>query len=452
MGRPARSTSSSRPSSPASPISTRITTITIDTVIVGAGAAGLAAAVALRAAGRSTLLLEAAAQPGGRARTTTPAALGGAWLDEGAAWLHMAEHNPLVPLAERAGHRLREAFRSESRMFVGDRLATEADHAAYESAEAAWLDHVMRHPAEPDTDLATAAGAFRHENPWAPTIEAWHASLIDAVDAPYLSLADFRLNQLDGRNLIAERGFGRLLRDLLEADAGPIRCGCPVQRIGWGGQEMMVETPQGTIRSTSVIVTVSTGVLAAGAISFDPPLPAETEAAIANLPMGLLSKIVLRARGADRLGMTGPTHAFRRRDSFGDPFLSFIAWPRGTDHAIGFVGGDAAWAVAPDPRAALDLARSEWRAMFGAKADGIFAAGGFATDWGTDPHHLGAYSYARPGGAGARAALAQPIGGGRLLFAGEACRTDGMAGTVGGAVLDGRRAATLVLEKDGHHH
>jgi monoamine oxidase len=338
-------------------------------------------------------------------------------------------------------------------MFVGDRLATATEHAAYEAAEAAWLDIVMDHPAEPDLDLATAAGAFRHENPWAPTIEAWHASLIDAVDAPYLSLADFRLNQLDGRNLVAERGFGRLLRDLLEADAGPIRCQCPAQRIVWDGPEVRVKTPQGTITAAAVIVTVSTGVLNAGLIAFDPPLPAETEDAIANLPMGLLSKIVLRARGSDRLGMTGATHAFRRRDSLGDPFMSFIAWPRDSDHAIGFVGGDAAWAVAPDPRAALDLARSQWRAMFGAQADGIFGEGGFTTDWGTDPHHLGAYSYARPGGAGARAALAQPIAGGRLLFAGEACRTDGMAGTVGGAVLDGRRAAALVLgEKDGRHH
>ena len=381
-----------------------------------------------------------------------PAALGGAWLDEGAAWLHMAEHNPLVPLAQRAGHRLQEAFRSSSRMFVGPRLATAAEHAAYEQAEETWFEAVMRHPAEPDTDLATAVGSFRRDNPWAPTIEAWHASLIDAVDAPYLSLADFRLNQLDGANLIAERGFGRLLRDLLEAEAGPIRCRCPAQRIAWGGKEVRVETPQGTITAASVIVTVSTGVLGAGLITFDPPLPLATEAAIADLPMGLLSKIVLRARGDDRLGMADPTHAFRRLERLGDPFMSFIAWPRGTDHAIGFVGGDAAWAVAPDPRAAFDLARAQWRAMFGAQADAIFAEDGFATDWGTDPHHLGAYSYARPGGAGARTVLGQPIDDGRLLFAGEACRTDGMAGTVGGAVLDGRRAAALVLGEGDRRH
>jgi monoamine oxidase len=412
--------------------------------IVGAGAAGLAAAVALRAAGRSTVLLEAAAEPGGRARTTTPEALGGAWLDEGAAWLHMAERNPLVPLAKDAGHVLREAFRSDTRMFVSGRPATAADHAAHDVADADWHAIVMRYPTQPDTDLATASGPFRYENPWAPTIEAWHASLIDAVDARYLSLADFKLNQLDGVNLIAEHGFGRLLRDLMEGEAGPIHCRCPVRRILWDGPEVRVETPQGTISATSVIVTVSTGVLGAGVIAFHPPLPPETAAAIDNLPMGLLSKIVLRAEGTDRLGMTVPTHAFRRMERLGDPFMSFIAWPRGTDHVIGFVGGDAAWGVAPDPRAALDLARSEWRAMFGARADAIFAAGGFATDWGTDPHHLGGYSYARPGGAGARGVLARPVGGRRLIFAGEACRTDGTAGTVGGAVLDGRRAAAIL--------
>jgi len=425
----------------------------VEVVIVGAGAAGLAAAAALRAAGRSTLLLEAAAMPGGRARTTTPDFLGGAWLDEGAAWLHMAEHNPLVPLAERAGHKLRQAFRSESRMFLGDRPATAAEHAAYEAAEATWFDIVSRHPVEPDTDLATAAGPFRMENAWAPTIEAWHASLIDAVDAPNLSLADFRLNQLDGQNLIAEHGLGRLLLDLLEVEAGPMRCLCPVQRIAWGEREVRVETPQGTVTAASVIVTVSTGVLGAGLIAFDPPLPPETEAAIASLPMGLLSKVVLRASGADRLEMKPSALAFRRRERLGDPFMSFSAWPRGTDHVIGFIGGDAAWAIAPDPRLAIDLARSEWRAMFGAQAAGLFAEGGFTTHWGTDPHHLGAYSYARPGGAGARATLARPIADGRLLFAGEACRTDGMAGTVGGAVLDGRRAAALVLgEQDSHDH
>ncbi|HEX3983928.1 MAG TPA: NAD(P)/FAD-dependent oxidoreductase [Acidisoma sp.] len=424
----------------------------VDVVIVGAGSAGLAAAASLREAGRSTLVLEASALVGGRARTSRPGFLGGAWLDEGAAWLHMAEQNPIVPLAQARGIPLREAFRSESLMFIGRREANAAEHADYEAAEREWFDRLCRHPARPDVTVAAASGPFRNENPWAPMIEAWEAGLIEAADAEALSLADFKLNQLDGLNLMSEQGIGQLLRDLLEENAGEIQLNCPVTRIRWDGARPEVETPRGTIDAGAVIVTASVGVLAAGAIAFAPALPPHTAQAIADLPMGLLSKIVLRARGADRLGMEAPTHLFRRIEKLGDPFLSVIAWPRGADHVIAFVGGRTAWELARDPAAALDLARAEWRAMLGETADRIFAEGGVTTDWGTDPHQLGAYTYARSGATEARAALSEPLAGGKLIFAGEACRIDGMAGTVGGAVLDGRRAAAIILgrEEAGH--
>lgn len=416
-----------------------------DVAIIGAGAAGLAAAAALRAAGRRTLILEASPQAGGRARTTRPETLGGAWLDEGAAWIHMAETNPLVPMTEARGLPLTEAFRNADLLFVEGRVATEAERDAYEAASARWESIVMGAPRAPDTDLATAIGPFRHEDPWAPTIEAFEASLIQSVDAPHLSLADFRLNQLEGTNLMAPQGFGQLLLDLFLEDAGPIRVNCPVTHIDWSGPAIRLDTPAGVVTAGRVIITVSTGVLQAGGLRFTPALPAETAQAIDDLPMGLLTKIVARAASEERLGLAESTHLFRKRESLEAPFFSTHAWPRGTDHAIGFIGGDAAWALAEAPEAAQDLFRAEWRAMLGAKADRIFAPGGVTTDWATDPHHLGAYSYARPGATEARARLGEPVGEGRLLFAGEACRTDGTAGTVGGAVLDGRRVADLLL-------
>ena len=66
---------------------------------------------------------------------------------------------------------------------------------------------------------------------------------------------------------------------------------------------------------------------------------------------------------------------------------------------------------------------------------------------GTDPWSLGAYAYAPPGQAGQRGALAEAFPGERLLFAGEACRTDGLAGTVGGAYLSGQDAATRLIRR-----
>ena len=63
----------------------------VDVAVIGAGLAGLGAATALRAAGRSALVLEASDRIGGRAWTTHPAQLGGVWFDMGAVWLHSAE-------------------------------------------------------------------------------------------------------------------------------------------------------------------------------------------------------------------------------------------------------------------------------------------------------------------------------------------------------------------------
>jgi monoamine oxidase len=63
------------------------------------------------------------------------------------------------------------------------------------------------------------------------------------------------------------------------------------------------------------------------------------------------------------------------------------------------------------------------------------------TGWAQDPLFLGAYSHARVGQYGARAALRDAtLAEGRLRFAGEACHTR-TAGTVGGAWESGERAA-----------
>jgi monoamine oxidase len=64
-------------------------------------------------------------------------------------------------------------------------------------------------------------------------------------------------------------------------------------------------------------------------------------------------------------------------------------------------------------------------------------------DFSNDSRLRGAYSFCRPGGAGARRALSAPIGG-ALFLAGEATDDD-YPGTVAGAIASGTRAAEQAL-------
>ncbi len=416
-----------------------------DVVVIGAGVAGLAAAGALRRRGASVRVIEAGMRPGGRAWTSTPPVLGGVPFDHGAAGLHAAEANPLVPLACAALIPVLDAdARRSRRLRVDGRAATVDELAGYAAAyDALTTAAAARATSDgPDMTLAAALAAPGAER-WAPTVAAWEGAIIAAADADALSLADWRANALHGRNLSVPDGLGALVRAVLEPAAGPVALGTPARRIRWHEKAgVVVETPRGTLAARAAIVTVSTGVLAAGSIGFDPPLPARLEDAIGALPMGLLSKVALRAAGADRLDLPDSASVFG--EVRGEARMVFHAWPFGRDHVIGFVGGRSAWALARAGAAAADdFARAELAALLGHRAARAFAPGAAVTEWGTDEQFLGAYCYARPGGAAARRVLAQPLGDGRLVFAGEACHA-GLGGTVAGAFLSGVEAAGTI--------
>src|SRR5436853_1080135 len=72
-----------------------------DIVVIGAGAAGIAAARRIMAANRKVLVVEAAAQIGGRCLTDT--ATFGVPFDRGARWMGNPDTNPMLKLARNAG-------------------------------------------------------------------------------------------------------------------------------------------------------------------------------------------------------------------------------------------------------------------------------------------------------------------------------------------------------------
>jgi monoamine oxidase len=418
-----------------------------DVVVIGAGLAGLGAATALRRNGRAVVVLEAGGRIGGRAWTAHPAALGGVWFDMGAIWLHDAEHNPLTPIARAAGDTLlrSDTLRTE-RTFVGGRLATDAELADYADAwprfEAA-AERLLQSGLDPPL---SAVAQSLPDDPWAATVESWEGPVICVVDANDYSLLDWKRNVLGGSNLVPDGGIGAFVQRRLGVGLD-VRLDTRVTGVRWGGAggSVSVETDRGVLTARSCIVTVSTGVLRAGAISFDPVLPPRVQEALHVLPMGLATKVALRATGPDRLDLPPYCSVDRQVGRDGDLLVPIQCWPYGRDYVQGWIGASTAWGLQREgDAAAVDFMRGELRRVFGGRADALFdGAPNLVTQWGGDPLTLGAYAYASPGNADARARLAEPLADGHLLFAGEACHV-GYAGTLAGAWLSGEAAAGAV--------
>ncbi|MBS0562878.1 MAG: FAD-dependent oxidoreductase, partial [Proteobacteria bacterium] len=344
----------------------------VDVAVVGAGVAGLGAAATLRAVGVSHLVLEAGARVGGRVHSTPLPWLGETPFEHGAVWLHAAERNPVAAIAEAQGDALTDAasLRRECTMLDG-RPATDAELRDY---AAAWPRfHAAAEALLEDREDARLCEVARHlpDDPWALSVEAWEGPVIAAADADALSLRDWRDNVLTGSDLLVQGGLGAFVRNRL-AQGVAVRLRTPVRTIKWGGPRggVVLETPAGSVSARACIVTVSTGVLAAGGIAFKPALPAPTQDAIAALPMGAALKVLLEATDADRFGLPPHCSLDRQVRTSGEPFMVFQCWQYGQAAVQGWIGGSAARALEHEgDAAAVDFARSQLRALLGSGVD-----------------------------------------------------------------------------------
>jgi monoamine oxidase len=399
-----------------------------EVVVIGAGAAGIAAARRLKDRGRHVLLVEAMARVGGRAHTVMA---GGYHLDLGAGWLHSAERNPLAILAETCGAAVDRSPAAWGRQLRNLGFPVADQRAAWEAF--ATLEQALHN--DPPADDRAGSGIAR-DHPWRGYIDmisgALNGAELDCVSArDFLCYEDYSSD----RNWRLPGGYGSLVADSAEGLA--IALGTRVTAIDDRGRRVAIATDRGRIEAGAAIVAVPTTILARGGIAFPDGADDHLHAA-ACLLLGRVDKLFLALADCDAV----PPEAHLVGNPHTAETGSYYLRPFGRPVIECFYGGIIARQLEEEGdagRAAFAL--QELAALLGGDIAGKLTplAGSW---WHKEPSIGGAYSYALPGHADKRAVLARPVNE-RLVFAGEACSAHDFT-TVHGAWASGIAAADWV--------
>ncbi len=398
--------------------------------IIGGGAAGIAAGRRLRAAGVDCLLIEARDRLGGRAWTISDGS--GVALDLGCGWLHSADRNPWAEIAQGQGRTIDKTRPPWTKPSLPIRFPL-ADQQDFRKA----MDDLYHR-----LEALLAKGGDIPAGAALPPGGRWN-NLVTAV-CTYISGAE--LGRMSGRDFInyqdtevnwsVVEGYGATI-----AAAGAelhTALGCPVSRIDHSGRTLKIETAKGTIAAEQAIVTLPTAVLADNERLFYPALPHKTEAA-RGLPLGLADKLFIALANAEDFEPN--SRAFAHTDRVATASYQLRPFGRPMIETY-FCGSHAAALEAAGERAFFDFAVTELTGLFGSAFAGRLQPIAMHR-WGVDPFARGSYSYALPGMADCRAALAAPIDG-RLFFAGEAC-SRGDFSTAHGGWFTGTSAAEQAI-------
>jgi len=402
----------------------------VDVVVVGGGAAGVAAARRLGQASIRCLLVEARPRLGGRAWTVHDS--GRRALDLGCGWLHSADRNPWVGVAEEQGaaidktpppwmHRPLEASFPSS------------EHADFRRAFAEFYAR-LDEAAQGGTDAA-ASTLLDPASRWNALLNAM-STYISGAELDRISLKDLDRYQSTDVNWRVVDGYGTLI-SAYGADV-PLLLDCPVSAIDHSGKRLKIETSKGAIAADQIVVTVPSAILAAERIQFVPALPEKVQAAH-GLPLGLADKLFISLENAEEFETSVRLFGHTDRVATAGYHIKPFGWPI----IEAYFGGCCAAALEAGGMAAFfDFAVAELVGVLGSdfakrvKPIRIHC-------WGGDPFALGSYSFALPGFADSRRTLAEPVDS-RLFFAGEACSRHDFS-TAHGGYFTGVAAADQVI-------
>lgn len=294
-------------------------------IVVGAGSAGLAAARRLQDEGTEVRILEGRSWVGGRVHTNNSL---GAALDLGASWIHGIDGNVLTELADAAGI---------------ERFATDYDNAVV-------FDDSGRVLA-PDAVPESYHDVVNVENEYGADVEALSRDAFIEGDDQF------------GGDVLFPNGYSEMMEFM--AKGLDVSLSTVVTAVSHDETGVEVTIDGGVESADAVLVTVPLGVLKAGSITFDPPLPEDKLDAIDRLGMGHLSKVYLAFEEAfwpadvEFFGYAGPEPSHF-------PFWANMTPVTGAPILLAFHGGTAADELELlDDEAIIEQALDVLRRMFG---------------------------------------------------------------------------------------
>lgn len=441
----------------------------IPVIVVGAGVAGLTAAIDLGRSGVPVIVLEARDRIGGRVFTQRISGCD-APIELGAEFIH-GKPPDIWELLEKNGRTIYEvdgdnwcvsskALKPCDLFSDVEDILRQMDDSSPDESFLAFLER--RFPSRAgDSNFEEAR---RHAIDYVSGFNAADPVLVGV----HWLVQEMRAEETieGGRDFRTENGYDDLLailRQQIKESGVIIRTNTIVDRVEWSGRRAKVhvrdESGESSIVASSVLITVPLGVLKAksatpGAIHFDPPLPPEKTNALDKLEMGEVIRVVLRFR--ERFWENIQPSPDRNLGEMSFLFSQdewFPTWWTTMPKKYPVITGWAPFRsgrrlsgqehVFVTHKACQTLAR-----LLGIDVEVVEKSlvDAHFHDWQSDPFSRGAYSYGKVGADGVQASLAGPLGQ-TLFFAGEATDCSGHNGTVHGAIASGHRAAAEITQR-----
>ena len=292
----------------------------VEYCVVGAGFAGLTAALRLKQAGRSVALLEARDRVGGR--TYTEVLADGSWIDRGGAWIGPGQDRVYALMNEFGVPAYKQYIDGESMMIVDGKqhryagtipwtvspwatmnlgvglikirqmcrsIPKQAPWKARKAVEwdrislAAWLDkNILSQQARDMLDLALAGP---YTSAASEVSLLWVLYQMSSGGGP-----DFVVSSKDGsQDSRPVGGMGAIYRPVAAELGDALQLSQPVRHIAQDADGVTVRSEHLTVRAQRVIVAVPLAI--AGQISYEPTLPIDRSYLNQRMPSGAIVKI-----------------------------------------------------------------------------------------------------------------------------------------------------------------